>query len=582
MRRAYSFSLPLVALFAAVPAHAADWYVSPVGNSTSCPTRATPCSLASASAAAVAGDTVYLTSGSYQAPLYVANSGTEAAPITFKADACSTPIIERLASVDADDQTSGVYSEKGEYLVFEGIVVRGWSTGFGNRWAGGTESTEVSNGHWKISHCISYSNGRTGFTFFSAPSFTLTNSISAHNGSSTAHAWSSGVTLLEATGTNLVQGVVSFENTDEERHTDGSGFIVDEGTNGASFINNLAFGNSGSCFRLTKSSGTIFINNTCYHNAQFGSQATGPTNPGELYFTNAGVTIQDVNFKNNVIVGTGTAPAGSTPIQNQPTSGWTSNVVSTGSTTVFTAPDGPNPDFTLAASATTLIGKGTAGTGTPTTDLGFDPKCLVKRAPKMFGSVAPLSRWQYDIDIDYVIAKGGVAKCFNPGARAGTPDIGAYKNGAVSAAASCTPAAVGGPVTVGGAGGSGGANAGGAGSVGSAGSPSSAGASASSGGTNAGGASGAGTAPSAGAAPTGSAGAAPTGSAGGSSTGTAGGVATSAGAGNGVVPPASGSANDAGGCGCRTASSRVSYLPSTLGLFGLLAIALVRRRRDHG
>ena len=569
MRFAYSLSLPLLALFVAVPAHAADWYVSPAGNSPTCPTRATPCSLASAAAAAVAGDTVYLTSGSYQQSLYVANSGTAAAPITFKADACSTPIIESMASVDAD-QTTAVHSEKGEYLVFEGIVVRGWSTGFGNRWADGTDSTEVSNGHWTISHCIAYSNGRTGFTFFSAPDFKLTNSISAHNGTSTAHSWSSGVTLFEATGTNLVQGVVSFENTDEQKHTDGSGFIVDEASNGATFINNLAFGNSGSCFRLTKSSGTVFVNNTCYHNSQFGSQATGPTNPGELYFSNAGVTIQGVNFSNNVIVGTGTAPAGSTPIQNQPTSGWTTNVVSTGATTVFTAPDGPNPDFTLAAGATTLIGKGTAGNGAPTTDLGFDPKCLVKRTPKMFGMVAPLSRWQYDIDIDYITAKGGVAKCFNGGARSGTPDIGAYKNGAVAAVDSCTPAPVGGPIVGGGSGGA--ENAGGAGPV-----VGNAGTSASSGGaTAAGGASGAGTVPAAGGAP-GTAAAPGTGATPGV---VAGATGTSAGSGN--VAPAPEGSLDHGGCGCRVASSRVSYLPSTLGLFGLLAFGLMRRRRDRG
>jgi len=558
MRYAFSYSLPLLALFVALPAHAADWYVSPTGAGTTaaaCPTRDTPCSLASAAAGAVAGDTVYLTSGSYQQPLFVANTGTEAAPITFKADTCSTPIIESMASVDAD-QTSGVHSEVGEYLVFDGLVVRGWSTGFGNRWADGTESTEVSNGHWTIKNCISYSNGRTGFTFFSAANFTLTNSISAHNGTSTAHSWSSGVTLFEATGTNLVQGVVSFENTDEQKHTDGSGFIVDEDTNGASFINNIAFGNSGSCFRLTKSSGTVFVNNTCYHNAQFGSQAMGPSNPSELYFTNGGVTIQNVNFKNNVIVGTGTAPAGSQAIQNQPTSGWSTNLVSVGATTLFTAPDGTNPDFTLAASAMTAIAKGTAGAGTPTTDVGFDPKCLVKRAPQMFGMVAGLGRWQYDIDIDYVTMKGGVAKCFNGGMRSGTPDIGAYKSGAVATVESCVPKPAGTGVISGG----------GAGNVGAAGAAATGGANAS----TAGGANAAGGAP-------GAAGSAPIGSAG--TNAVAGGVGTSAGAGNGA-PPASVD-SDASGCGCRVTSSRGSELPGALGLFGLVAFGIVRRRRDR-
>ncbi|HKO53355.1 MAG TPA: MYXO-CTERM sorting domain-containing protein [Polyangiaceae bacterium] len=540
MRSVYFFGLPLVALFVAAPAQATDWYVAPGATATSgCPTRATPCSLASAASGAVAGDTVYLTSGSYQESIYVANSGTADAPITFKADECSTPIIESLTSVDAN-QTTGVHSETGEYLVFEGLVVRGWSTGMGNRWAGGTDSDEVSNGHWTIKHCISYSNGRTGFTFFSGPSYTLINSISAHNGTSTEHAWSSGVTMYETTGTNLVQGVVSFENTDEQKHTDGSGFIVDERANGVTFINNLAFGNSGSCLRLTRSSGTIFVNNTCYHNSQFGSQATYPTNPGEIYFSSAGVTIENINFRNNVVVATGIAPAGSKAIEeSQPTAGWTSNAVSVGATTLFTAPEGATPDFTLPASATALIGKGTADPALPTTDIGFDPKCLVKRTPKMFGMVAPLSRWQYDIDIDYVTMKGGVAKCFNPGPRSNTaPDIGAYKSGAVTTAASCTPPAVGSGVSSGGAAsGAGAANAGA--------------------GISLSGSGGAGTA-----------------------TGTAGAAASRAGAGN-VAPPVAGSGNDASGCSCRTAGSRGSHLPAALGLFGLAAVGLLRRRRDR-
>ena len=342
----------------------------------------------------------------------------------------------------ADVQDNGVGSDTAEYVRFVGLVSRGWNIGFGNGWAGGVDSTEVSNGHWEIEACISYSNGRTGFTFFSANGFHLKNSISAHNGSSSAHSWSSGVTLFEATGTNLIENTISFENTDAERRTDGSGFIVDESSSNATFVNNLAFGNSGSCLRLTKSSGTRFINNTCYRNSQFGSQATGPSNPGELYFTNSGVTVQGVTFTNNVIVGTGTAP-NTQPVVNMPTSGWTNNVVTTGTPTYFTAPTGTNPSFVPASGATQLIGKGATGNGVPTTDIGFDPKCLVKRTPVMVGQVARVSTWQFDVDIDYIKSIGGVAKCFNPGTRSGTPDIGAYRAGTVTAVmpGSCVAAA---------------------------------------------------------------------------------------------------------------------------------------------
>ena len=303
------------------------------------------------------------------------------------------------------------------------------------------------------------------------------------------------MTLFEATGTNLVEGTLSFENTDQQNHTDGSGFIVDEQSNNATFVNNIAFGNSGSCLRLTKSSGTKFVNNTCYRNSQFGSMATGPTNPGELYFTNAGVTIQNVTFTNNVIVATRQAPAGSQPVQNQPTSGWSNNVVTTGSPTFFTAPTGTNPSFVPASGDTMLTGKGAAGSAIPTADIGLDQKCLVKRTPIMVGQVARVSTWQYDVDIDYIKSIGGVAKCFNPKARSGTPDVGAYRPGTVTTA---TPGScVAPPIT--GAGGTGGAGrssgtggAGGAGGRGgSGGAAGMAGAGAGRGGTTGGGAAGA-------------------------------------------------------------------------------------------
>jgi parallel beta-helix repeat protein len=471
---AFAFALALPR-----PAGAATWYVSPTGTAeTGCDTRANPCALGRAAAGAVAGDTVVLMDGVYKQPLFVTNSGTASAWITFKADECATPIVEGAgAGPDDDVQDSGVHSTTGEYLRFVGIVARGWNIGFGNAWAGGVESTAVSNGHWDIEYCASYSNGRTGFTFFSAAGFHLKNSISAHNGSSRVHSWSSGVTLFEATGTNLVEGNISFENTDAERRTDGSGFIVDEASNGATFVNNIAFGNSGSCLRLTKSSGTRFVNNTCYRNSQFGSMATGPSNPSELYFTNAGVTVQGVTFTNNVIVGTGQAPAGAQPVVNMPTSGWSNNVVTTGMPTFFTAPTGTNPNFVPASGDTMLIGKGASGNAVPTTDIGLDPKCIVKRTPIMVGQVARVATWQYDVDIDYIKSIGGVAKCFNPKPRSGTPDVGAYRPGAVTTvtAGSCVPPPItgaggtGGSGGAGGAGGATGAGTGGATSAGSAG-----------------------------------------------------------------------------------------------------------------
>ena len=619
----------VAALALAPPAVAATWYVSPTGAAeTGCDTRANPCSLASAATAAVAGDTVVLMDGIYKESLRPANSGTSSSWITYKADECATPIIEgEGAAPNADVQDNGVGSDTAEYVRFVGLVSRGWNIGFGNGWAGGVDSTEVSNGHWDIEACISYSNGRTGFTFFSANGFHLKNSISAHNGSSSAHSWSSGVTLFEATGTNLIENSISFENTDAERHTDGSGFIVDEGSNNATFVNNLAFGNSGSCLRLTKSSGTRFINNTCYRNSQFGSQATGPSNPGELYFTNSGVTVQGVTFTNNAIVGTGTAPS-TQPVVNMPTSGWTNNVVTTGTPTYFAAPTGTNPSFVPASGATQLIGKGATGNGVPTTDIGFDPKCLVKRTPVMVGQVARVSTWQFDVDIDYIKSIGGVAKCFNPGTRSGTPDIGAYRTGTVTTVmpGSCVAPPITGAGGTGGAGGAaasggqggaggGGGSAAGRGGAGGAGGiagngtggttntgaagigGSAAGASGGSGGVAGSGPTGGGgvTVGTGGVAGTGSGGAAASTGGAGALGGTTGGGGTANGgsspagsgggpgtAGSGVSTGAAGTgagpAGDSAGCGCDVARS--SGGGRTLAALGLaLSAAAVRRRR---
>ena len=615
----------VVLLAVARPAAAATIYVSPTGTATTgCDTRANPCSLASAAAAAGAGDTVVLMDGVYkQQPLLPMNSGTASAWITFQADQCATPIIEGMGigpDTSMEDDV-GVYSKTAEYVRFVGLVSRGWNEGFGNGWVGGTDTTTVSNGHWEIVNCIAYSNGRTGFTFFSASDFHLKNSISAHNGSSNVASWSSGVTLLEATGTNLIEGVVSFENTDAQKHTDGSGFIADEMSNNATFVNNLAFGNSGSCLRLTKSSGTKFVNNTCYRNSQFGSMATGPINPGELYFTNAGVTIQGVTFTNNVIVGTGQAPAGSTPIQNMPTSGWSNNVVTTGTPTFFTAPTGTNPSFVPASGDTMLTGKGATGSAVPAGDIGLDPKCIVKRTPVMVGQVARVSTWQYDVDIDYIKSIGGVAKCFNPKTRSGTPDIGAYRAGAITTVTpgSCVPPSTtgtGGSSGAGGRGGSGGTGA--AGTGGAAGSGGT-GAAAGRGGTGGrGGTSGAaGTTGGSGGSTSGTGGAAGTGQTGGSGmagvtgAGTGGASAgTGGGAGSlGGISGGAGSAGSAGsqggggttgaagtgvstggttmgrgddspaGCACRLSPSRGEARAHAVVWFLVVGAAAIRRRR---
>lgn len=545
--KTYALASPLVAsLLFALPAGAATWYVSPAGTVTSgCSTRDAPCSLGAAASGAVAGDTVVLTDGVYKTSLFVANSGTADAWITFKADECSTPILEGPGSgPEEDEQSTGVGSTTGQYLRFEGIVSRGWNIGFGNAWTGNV--AQDSNGNWEIRHCIGDMNGRTGFTFFSAGGFKLKHSISAHNGSSSVHSWSSGVTLYASPAGEL-EGNVSFENMDNQNHTDGSGFIADEASNGASFVNNIAFNNGGSCLRLTRSSNVKFVNNTCYHDAR-DPMATGPTDPDEVYFSNAPSdmsTITDIWFANNALVALGSG-AGPKTENYTPSTGWMNNASALGMVTQFNGPDADSPDFTLSASATQLIGKGTTQNSPPTEDIGFDPKCIVKRAPTMIGNMAKGGWWEHSIDYDYIKSIGGVARCFNPKARSGALDIGAYANGPVTTAMqnTCTPPPVG---TGTGAGGS--DNSGGSATTGG-------------NGTTAGVGTGGGVS-----------------SSGSAAGGAANGGSTAAGGGD-TAPPA-GTAESDSGCGCRMATGA----RGSASLFGLVLLGsswLGLRRLRHG
>lgn len=76
----------------------------------------------------------------------------------------------------------------------------------------------------------------------------------------------------------------------------------------------------------------------------------------------------------------------------------------------------------LTTNVSAAFGPGTA-TVAPADDIGFDPKCITKTAPT--GSDVP-SWWLYSIDYDYIRSISGVAQCFHPKARSGSPTLGAY------------------------------------------------------------------------------------------------------------------------------------------------------------
>ncbi len=431
MNRARLSVLILAALGISRSAGAAAYYVAPAGSGERC-SRATPCALDAGVAKAQAGDTVFLQDGVYKQGLVAANSGRPDAWITFQADERALPIIEGAGEAAIPDENgdypTGVYVV-GEYLRFIGLVSRHWDSGFANVWTGSVQTVDdvptitPSNGHLEYKNCIGDGNHRTAFAMYSASGLLVRESIAAHSGGSPTHSWSSGIQLYAVQGEigdNVVERSVSFENVDAQKNNDGSGFIADEHTSNAVLVNNIGFGNGGSCMRLTRSPGVSMSHFSCYHNGR-NPTPNSPTDPGEFYFTDE--LSRSGNVFGSLLAASG-SPVDPLAFVHPAESGFPDNVtIDAGEADFFTDPEGLNPDFRPPAQAAALVENRVTG-ASPDVDIGFDPKCLVRQTPEV-----PYlqSWWSYSIDYDYIRSIGGVAQCFHPKARTGGADMGAYE-----------------------------------------------------------------------------------------------------------------------------------------------------------
>jgi len=556
-------------------ASAADYYVAsptstPAGSDTNAGSQTAPFKTIRKAASVVgAGDTVYLRGGTFTESVSLTTSGTSGSWVTFSAYPGELPILDGTGEVG-----TGFSSSTAQYVRVVGIAARNWrSSGFGNGWV---NDTGTSNGNWQFINCIADGNGINGITFYNATGLLIDESIVAHNGNQPP-SWSSGVNLFHVSGdytTNIVRRTVSFENIDicgaatcANKSTDGSGFILDQNSSGALFENNIGFRNGGSCIRIN-CPGAHIVNNTCYHDG-LNSNDTGPANPGEIYFSNGpgGAIVVDnlaaASGWNNTMSAFVGGPAGSNNLA----------VNMNGPTPFFTNPAGA--DFRLVAGATTVIDKGAAANA-PSTDIGFDPKCIAQAS----GAAGAPSWWANAIDYTYIAKVGGVAGCFHPAVRpqGAGPDIGAYEYG--------------GQLADGGAGGSSGGSGSGPGSSssGGSGSGSGGGSSSGSGGGSSGGssgesggrasdASGAGSGGATDAASTGPMGASSgpsTGSSSGPSPSAAGSSGNSAGSDAGGESNANAPAQGASGCACGTgapAHESFAWPLAGIGLLGVLARA---------
>lgn len=407
------FGSLLVSIALAPLGQAADYWASSDGSGDC--SESSPCSASSAIDKASGGDTVYLKSGTYGS-MFIQKGGSEGSWLTIAAAPGELPIID-----------SGGVNVQSSWVRFDGLVSRNASTGFGNKWTGG--GTTNSNGNLQFVNCIADKNSANGIAFRSAKGVLISQCIAAHNGSSTSQSWSSGIDLFGAQGSytdNIIERTISFENVDMQVHSDGSGFIVDDIGTGATFVNNIGFRNGGSCIRLTTSTNTHMINNSCYNDG-LDQEAKNPNTPGEIFFSSA-VTQEGAVMLNNLAVAHGWDGKqfpfnnyGSMEIEPH-----NFGIEGKDTPNPYMDPEGENPDYRLKEGSTDVIDKGTT-TEAPSTDIGFDPKCIKKGNPGL------QSWWIYEIDYAYIEQKGGVAKCFNPGQRDSKPDIGAYEYNASTA-----------------------------------------------------------------------------------------------------------------------------------------------------
>jgi pectate lyase-like protein len=437
LRRLLARRWPLVvgsSVFIAPAALAADYYVSPQGSNSASGSLDAPFrTVRRGVEAAMPGDTVYVREGEYvgwENQINPVRAGRADAFITIRNFPGELPILlpyadqgEGAAFEPFDDPDDDFADAPIAFIRVQGFVAYQWpTTGFTNGFV--KQSNDI-----EFRYNVADGNGVNGIAFYGGTGVRIENNIVAHNGNR-APSWSSGINLfsvLGAANVNVVRGNVSFENIDvcgangcnAGQSTDGNGFILDEGAGGAvRFESNLAFRNGGSCLRLTLTPGGQLVNNTCYNN---GLDTGYAFQFGEIFASDA-QSRDNTLVRNNLAVGTNGQPAlGNVQGANANVGG---NVTTGVAASVFRDPDGVYPDFRLAGNPQNLINAAdTSATGA--TDLGFDPRCVVRSESPIQG----VSFWLYNVNYAYIRSVGGVEGCFRPVARAsgGSADIGAYE-----------------------------------------------------------------------------------------------------------------------------------------------------------
>jgi parallel beta-helix repeat protein len=329
-------ALPVVLL--PTLAAATTWYVSGTGNDKHRGTSASQAfrHLQTAANVTQPGDTVLVLNGTYTPPCHgcdvldIVISGTQEAPITYRAAAGQTPLV----SVGLG--WTGIHVDAA-YIVIDGFAIQGNAAAITYQYAwahrknlsnyrtsaNGIFIDSGINGttphHITVRNNMVYDNPGCGLCTAYADYITIQNNIAYGNANWSPYA-GSGISIWEMRDTdgytgykNYILDNVSYNNQEyipfyESGHiTDGNGIIVDDNKNTQSnnvayggrtlVANNIVYDNGGSGIHGYDSAHVDIVGNTAYMNNQ-----TPSINEGQI-FSNAGT---DVNILDNIAY----APAG--------------------------------------------------------------------------------------------------------------------------------------------------------------------------------------------------------------------------------------------------------------------------------
>ncbi|TMJ93266.1 MAG: hypothetical protein E6G67_12920 [Actinobacteria bacterium] len=279
-------------------------YVSPAGTDSSPGTQQSdPTSLDTIRSKVVPGSNVCLLAGRYalSSTFYVTQSGETGSPIVYRAYGGTANLTWTGPSPAAGTSNAMIQVGNNTHDVgFVGLTLDGKdvvSTGY-----------KCDSGASRLFvrlNTIS-NTGSGGIITRRCDYYALVRNKIFHTGYDPNVGWSSGISMNRNIWSDHFKGFHDFVvgniisgATDDRRHTEGHGIIVDRGYNGPAVLvaDNLVYENGGRCLDAYQSSHVWFVNNTCFRNTL---DLQHPTRLSEI--TAKGVNNTDIHIVDNVAV----------------------------------------------------------------------------------------------------------------------------------------------------------------------------------------------------------------------------------------------------------------------------------------